>query len=235
VAGFVSEANSHCGRWRAVRGSTGRAEPAGFGARGSTRSRRRTPQPNARARARSIRSKRWDRRPGSCSRRCGRTPCQAPSSFSATRRSRSRWTSTDTCCRTWTSRSLMLSTNLLLPMCCLQPRWPWLRRCRRLKKRCRDLRFRAVEVIGFEPTTPALRTQCSTGLSYTPVVRGRSVAEGSDRPAQAGCARSASACRSRASCRSRWTNAIERSPLVFSIKDRATSVDRRRFIVIASG
>jgi hypothetical protein len=98
-----------------------------------------------------------------------------------------------------------------------------------------DDRLRLVEVIGFEPTTPALRTQCSTGLSYTPVVRGGSVAEGSDRPAQPGWDRSASAWRSSASCRSRWTNAIDRSPRVFSIKDRATSVDRRRFIVIASG
>lgn len=40
-----------------------------------------------------------------------------------------------------------------------------------------DDRLRLVEVIGFEPTTPALRTQCSTGLSYTPVRA--SVAEGS--------------------------------------------------------
>jgi len=27
-----------------------------------------------------------------------------------------------------------------------------------------------VEVRGFEPLTPAVRRQCSTGLSYTPVV-----------------------------------------------------------------
>src|SRR5437870_7027230 len=42
--------------------------------------------------------------------------------------------------------------------------------------------FRLVEVRGFEPLTPAVRRQCSTGLSYTPV-RAR-VAEGSDEPAR---------------------------------------------------
>ena len=30
------------------------------------------------------------------------------------------------------------------------------------------LRFHVVEVRGFEPLTPAVRRQCSTGLSYTP-------------------------------------------------------------------
>ena len=33
-----------------------------------------------------------------------------------------------------------------------------------------DLRFSVVEVRGFEPLTPAVRRQCSTGLSYTPVL-----------------------------------------------------------------
>ena len=37
-----------------------------------------------------------------------------------------------------------------------------------------------MEVRGFEPLTPAVRRQCSTGLSYTPVPA--RVAEGSDRP-----------------------------------------------------
>ena len=31
-----------------------------------------------------------------------------------------------------------------------------------------DLRLFLVEVRGFEPLTPAVRRQCSTGLSYTP-------------------------------------------------------------------
>jgi hypothetical protein len=31
-----------------------------------------------------------------------------------------------------------------------------------------DLRVLYVEVRGFEPLTPAVRRQCSTGLSYTP-------------------------------------------------------------------
>jgi hypothetical protein len=31
-----------------------------------------------------------------------------------------------------------------------------------------DLGFPLVEVRGFEPLTPAVRRQCSTGLSYTP-------------------------------------------------------------------
>src|SRR5262249_18382210 len=36
---------------------------------------------------------------------------------------------------------------------------------------CGRRTYRALEVIGFDATTPAVRTQCSTGLSYPPVVR----------------------------------------------------------------
>src|SRR5262245_51879134 len=38
-------------------------------------------------------------------------------------------------------------------------------------KRLRDHKKLVVGVTGFEPTTPASRTQCSTRLSYTPTCR----------------------------------------------------------------
>jgi hypothetical protein len=47
-----------------------------------------------------------------------------------------------------------------------------------------DLRLSLVEVRGFEPLAPAVRRQCSTGLSYTPETRAR-VAEGSRSPRSA--------------------------------------------------
>jgi hypothetical protein len=31
-----------------------------------------------------------------------------------------------------------------------------------------DLRFRVVELRGFEPLTPSMRTRCATGLRYSP-------------------------------------------------------------------
>lgn len=96
-----------------------------------------------------------------------------------------------------------------------------------------------VEVRGFEPLASAVRRQRSTGLSYTPGTSG-SVAEASHTSASptswdGAPRRSSLAWRSSASRRSFWTTEIERSPRVFSIKERETSVARRRFIVIASG
>jgi hypothetical protein len=58
----------------------GRAEPAGFGARGRARSCRRTPRPNARARSRTIGSRRRGQPSRSCSRKHVRTAGSAPSS-----------------------------------------------------------------------------------------------------------------------------------------------------------
>lgn len=84
-----------------------------------------------------------------------------------------------------------------------------------------------VEVRGFEPLTPAVRRQCSTGLSYTPLAT-----KGSSRYPSPSTARP---WRSSASRRSRWPIAVVTSPRVFSIRLRATSVVRRRFPVIASG
>src|SRR5688572_3293605 len=90
-----------------------------------------------------------------------------------------------------------------------------------------------VEVRGFEPLASAVRRQRSTGLSYTPGTSG-SVAEV---PHTSGRVRgrSSAAWRSSASRRSFCTTEIDRSPRVFSIRERETSVARRRFIVIASG
>lgn len=106
---------------------------------------------------------------------------------SGTRRSRSLLIDTDTSSRTWTSRSLRVSTRL--PQ---KPPPPFRRRCtvRACSRQAGDganrpvdLRFLWVEVNGFEPSTSAVRRQRSTGLSYTP--RGASVAKGSATAGQA--------------------------------------------------
>ena len=84
-----------------------------------------------------------------------------------------------------------------------------------------------VEVRGFEPLTPAVRRQCSTGLSYTP-----ESTQGSSRQPSPSTVRP---CRSSASRSSRCPIAVVTSPRVFSMRLRATSVVRRRLPVMASG
>ena len=47
--------------------------------------------------------------------------------------------------------------------------WPHLLGCNKKDSHIAVTVFRAVEIDGFEPTTPCLQSRCSSQLSYTPI------------------------------------------------------------------
>lgn len=83
--------------------------------------------------------------------------------------------------------------------------------------------------------TRSASTRTAGGRSRGTCRTTRQPGTGSSRSRYDPSPRTCRAWRSSASCRSCETRATERSPRVFSIRLRATSVDRRRLPVIASG